>query len=83
MSRRKADRTPEQLLLGWSVRHLRESIGMSRKELARRIGVSDTAVYYIETGQTIPFTKTLAKLAEVLIPEELQEEEQTCPIINQ
>jgi transcriptional regulator with XRE-family HTH domain len=38
--------------LGSRIRHARERYGMSQAELARRIGISNTALNQIESGKT-------------------------------
>jgi transcriptional regulator with XRE-family HTH domain len=49
------------------LKRLRYDAGLSRKRLAELAGVSDVAVWRIETGQTLqPTAETLAALADVL-----------------
>jgi predicted transcriptional regulator len=38
--------------------------GLSQAELARRMGTSQSAIARIESGQTLPSTKTLLRYAE-------------------
>jgi transcriptional regulator with XRE-family HTH domain len=53
--------------LGDTVRHRRELLGLSARELARRIGTTDTTVLRIESGASPnPHTDTLSALAEAL-----------------
>lgn len=51
--------------IGERVRELREELGVERKELARRAGMSYTALSDLELGKTANTTK-LRKLAEAL-----------------
>ena len=48
------------------IRSLRESLNITQKELAERIGVSDKAVSKWETGRGLPDVSVLALLAEAL-----------------
>lgn len=48
-----------------NIKKARTSAGLSQKELAKRIGVSDKTVSAYETGRAIPPTPTLAKIAEI------------------
>lgn len=48
------------------IRALREGIGITQRELAERIGVSDKTVSKWETGRGLPDISTLALLAEAL-----------------
>lgn len=47
------------------VKMLRESLGMSQKELAERAGIAQSTVHYIESGGNYTH-KTLQKLAAAL-----------------
>ncbi|MBF0625182.1 MAG: helix-turn-helix transcriptional regulator [Magnetococcales bacterium] len=38
--------------LGWRIRHARHRGGFSQKELAEKVGISQTAIYKLEMGQT-------------------------------
>lgn len=48
------------------LRELRLAKGLTQKELAEKIGMSDVAVCYYETGAREPNLETLRKLAAVL-----------------
>jgi transcriptional regulator with XRE-family HTH domain len=53
--------------LGSRIRQARERYGMSQVELARRIGVSATALNQIESGKTAdPGVSRIVKIAEIL-----------------
>jgi DNA-binding XRE family transcriptional regulator len=54
------------------VRHCREMMNFSRSELARKVGVSDSCIYFIENGQTrSPRRVLLSRMArEFGVPEE-------------
>ena len=47
-----------------NIKNARVSSGLTQKELAKRLGVSDKTVSAYETGRAIPPTPTLAKIAE-------------------
>lgn len=44
----------------------RLSIGISQRDLAEKVGVTDSAVCQYETGKRSPSIETLKKIAEVL-----------------
>lgn len=48
------------------IKELRIQKGLTRKELARRAGVSESWLKHIENGQNLPSIRTLARIAEVL-----------------
>ena len=52
--------------LGDQVRLLRLERGLSRGELARRLGASESAVARLELGGSSPTVQTLARLGEAL-----------------
>jgi ribosome-binding protein aMBF1 (putative translation factor) len=52
--------------LGRSVRQLREQQGWSQTELARRAGMTQSAVARFEAGGTVPTLPVLERLARVL-----------------
>ena len=53
--------------LGSRIRHAREHYGMSQAELARRIGISGTALNQIESGKTPdPGVSRIIGIARVL-----------------
>jgi transcriptional regulator with XRE-family HTH domain len=47
-------------------RDLRESKGMSTRNLAREAGVSTETIYSIEHGKRLPSVRTLGKIARAL-----------------
>ena len=51
---------------GNGIRTLRESLGLTQKDLANRIGVSDKTVSKWETGRGLPDISVLTPLAEAL-----------------
>lgn len=55
-----------QTALGARIRAARERYGMSRAELARRIGISATALYDIEVGRSEPLAGRIEAIARVL-----------------
>ncbi len=48
---------------GARINALRKAAGLSKEELARRVGVSDVAVHYWERGDSLPRGKNLLSLA--------------------
>ena len=48
------------------IRELRERLGISQSELARRMGVKHTFVIQWETGKAMPAAAKLPKLAAIL-----------------
>lgn len=48
------------------IRELRERLGISQSELARRMGVKHTSVIQWETGKAMPTADKLPKLAAIL-----------------
>jgi transcriptional regulator with XRE-family HTH domain len=52
--------------LGQVLKARREVIGLSQRELARRLGVKASHVGYLETGQRRPSLSLLARLGDVL-----------------
>lgn len=48
-----------------NIKKARATSGLSQKELAKRLGVSDKTVSAYETGRAIPPTPTLAKISEI------------------
>ena len=52
--------------LGLAVRSLRETKGMSRRELARAAGISESYLKKIENGHRNPGLETYQKITEVL-----------------
>jgi transcriptional regulator with XRE-family HTH domain len=58
--------------IGRKVREVREDIGMPRAELARRIGMSETNMLRIESGQRQPSIRSLELIASALRTEPSQ-----------
>ncbi len=52
------------LLLGWKLRNLREKRGLSKKELASKIGTSDVAVGQWERGEIAMNINVFRKICE-------------------
>lgn len=52
--------------LGWEIRNLRLSVGMSAKLLATKAGISNGMVSKLESGQTTPSLATLLAVAKAL-----------------
>lgn len=52
------------LLLGWKLRRLREKRGLSKKELASKIGTSDVAVGQWERGEIAMNINAFRKICE-------------------
>lgn len=48
------------------VKEIRTKRGMSVSELARRTGLSRTAIYTIENGESNPFASTIYKISKAL-----------------
>jgi ribosome-binding protein aMBF1 (putative translation factor) len=65
--RRGYDQEKRALFLSYRILTLREKLGLSQKEMARRMGTSQQAVARLESGEYEGFTlKTLEKVAEAL-----------------
>ncbi len=65
------------LSFGQRLLEQRTKMGLSRAELAKKAGISELAVYFIETGRTeSPWKSTLEKLEKVLgkLPQEVHTE---------
>ncbi len=52
--------------LGPRVRTQRSEVGLSLRELARKLGISPSALSSIETGKTLPTVSTLLAIAREL-----------------
>jgi transcriptional regulator with XRE-family HTH domain len=53
--------------LGQRIRKARENYGMSQTELAKRVGISKTAMNQIERGETLdPHFSRVQKIADIL-----------------
>jgi transcriptional regulator with XRE-family HTH domain len=48
------------------IRELRQQVGISQNELARRMGLKNTSVIQWERGSNMPSADKLPKLAEIL-----------------
>lgn len=55
----------EPYILFGNIKKARVTSGLSQKDLAKKLGVSDKTVSAYETGRAIPPTPTLAKIAEI------------------
>src|SRR5438477_13213079 len=65
--RKGYDREKRALFLSYRILSLREKLGLSQSEMARRMGTSQQAVARLESGEYEGFTlKTLEKVAEAL-----------------
>ena len=51
---------------GFALRELRQEAGLSQRELAERIGSTQSAIARMEKGEAEPRVSTLEKLAEAL-----------------
>lgn len=53
--------------MGYKIKEVRESLGISQEELSRRSGISRTIIWNLETNPNAETTtKTLKSLAEAL-----------------
>lgn len=58
--------------VGMQIRMARERLGMSREELAAKVGCSAVSIWKWETGRTLPlpaFRKRLERLLGIKIPD--------------
>ena len=53
-------------MLGQLIQAHRDNLGLSRREFANRVGVSDSTVANWERGKSIPYQKNLEKIAAVV-----------------
>lgn len=54
------------------IKQIREARGMSQREVAKALGISQPAYYYFESGDRVPslaMTKALARVFEVTLDE--------------
>ena len=65
MGRKEANRSLN-LQMGARIRELREKLGMSRKELAERVDISDYFLVMIETGRKGASVTTLSRFSDAL-----------------
>lgn len=56
----------EEATFGRALREMRQSAGLSQRELAERLGTTQSAVARMENGATQPKLRTIEKLAEAL-----------------
>jgi len=52
--------------IGKVIREFRQSNGLSQRQLAKNVGISNTYLSDIENGRTTPSVKTFAKIARAL-----------------
>lgn len=64
--RRGYERAGRAIRLAMEVRALREKRGLSQRELAERLGTTQSAVARLEAGNVSPSLPTLDKVAEAL-----------------
>jgi ribosome-binding protein aMBF1 (putative translation factor) len=64
--RRGYERSGRAIRLAAEVRELREKRGLSQRELAERLGTTQSAVARLEAGHVSPSLPTLDKLADAL-----------------
>jgi transcriptional regulator with XRE-family HTH domain len=64
--RRGYERAGRAIRLAAEVRELREKRGLSQRELAERLGTTQSAVARLEAGSVSPSLPTLDKLADAL-----------------
>ena len=57
---------PEAKIIGSRIRTLREKRKLTQKQLAERIGVSDSAIGMYESGERIPRDEIKVKISSVL-----------------
>lgn len=53
-------------MYGERIKQIRESKGMSRKQLAEHLGITESAIFRYETNQREPKHEVLLKIAEIL-----------------
>ena len=53
-------------VIGKRIRELRESLKMTRNQLAEKVGISTSMLYYYEKEQKVPSAEVLARICEVL-----------------
>lgn len=52
--------------MGAKIRQLRERLGMTQKQLADALGLSQVAICLWETGENVPTIQNLYRLADIL-----------------
>ena len=65
MSKRKFRYSGDRAVGGKNIRMLRDAAGLSQEELAKKIGVSRSAVALWETGRTMPSVFSLDDMSEL------------------
>ncbi len=55
-----------KLIDGMKIRHLREDVGLTEKELGDRVGVTMNMISQVERGLKKPSAETLKRIADVL-----------------
>jgi HTH-type transcriptional regulator / antitoxin HipB len=64
--RRGYDKAGRAIRLAMEIRALREARGLSQRELAERVGTTQSAIARLEGGNISPTLPTLDKIAEAL-----------------
>ncbi|MGC1513913.1 MAG: helix-turn-helix transcriptional regulator [Acidimicrobiales bacterium] len=64
--RRGYEKTGRAIPLAMEIRALREARGLSQRELAERVGTTQSAIARLEGGNISPSLPTLDKIAEAL-----------------
>lgn len=62
--RREYDALAPEFEIAAELLRARMRAGLSQAELAARMGTSQSAIAHLESGQTLPSTKTLLRFAE-------------------
>jgi len=66
MSRRKEQNSMIYLMVGARIRDIREGLGMTQVDLAKRTGIGRTTLVHIESGKHCTSLGNLYKIAEAL-----------------
>jgi len=62
--KREFDALEQEFAIASELIRARARAGLSQAELAKRMGTSQSAIARLESGQTLPSTKTLIRFAE-------------------
>ena len=62
--KREFDALEQEFAIASELIRARARAGLSQSELAERMGTSQSAIARLESGQTLPSTKTLLRFAE-------------------
>jgi transcriptional regulator with XRE-family HTH domain len=62
--KREYDALEQEFAIASELIRARARAGLSQAELAERMGTSQSAIARLESGQTLPSTKTLIRFAE-------------------